>query len=778
MRLLNILRSVGSWIHRPGRGEFILRILVLAVPIGATTAVTTYFLYHMDVETAYRIIVATERHHMEMRDSMISQHVRAAVTDVRLLGKSYDLDQDNGTNSELPFYGLTRNFLLHCSHYPRYERLRLVDARGKELINVVCRPGAPYASAHSQLGPVPHLDMSKVIRALRRSAVFISEITTTRAPGTPDAVTPAIRFVAPLSHRFNHKTVFVVLELALRDIIPNLLINTGRGGTLLVVRHDGRFLHRSVGDHSPGAIFAPTRFFERYPLAWREIWKSRRGMIRNQNGLFTFSTLIPPQIAQAVTAPKPAGGAPSLRPATAGSPRGAFEASGGGDDPLLVWKLVSHVSDRALAIGRRDFEYKLLLLIPVIFVLPFIGVVYLANVQMKRADALHNLKNNEQYLTEVMNTVVNGIVTIDENGRIERCNATTLRLFGYGADELFGCDFRRLLALENNPCAFDITRLLDGVETETSIEGSRMRVDAVRKDATRVPTEIEFSVMEHDGQKRFLCVIRDISQQLALEEKQESERMLFFQQSKMAEIGLLAAHIIHEVGNPVVAIHGLVSVVRDKIDERFGAEGQAVSGDLNIIVQQTERLSFITRDVTDFVRQQPGTAELFDLNSMVRSTSRLIRYDRRWKQIALAIDLDKRIPAVYGIREQIAQVLMNLLVNASDAVQPVAPGARRVTISTVQEGDRVVLAVTDNGQGMKEETRQHIFDSFFTTKPPGQGTGLGLALCKNIVSAHGGEIQIVSSPGEGSAFRVYLPITEPSQSDNGGLRETSPPTTG
>lgn len=237
----------------------------------------------------------------------------------------------------------------------------------------------------------------------------------------------------------------------------------------------------------------------------------------------------------------------------------------------------------------------------------------------------------------------------------------------------------------------------------------------------------------------------------------EIERRKSFHREKMAAIGVLAAGIAHEIGNPIAAISGLMEELK-----------QACTGDasqkekirkLDMVLQQTNRLKAITREVSAFARPQLDERELLDLNALIRSACSLMRYDRRWKGIDVKLDLDAGLPAVQGVPDQLMQVVMNLLVNAADALQGVDGRTPFIRLSTgmKQEGDGVYLLIEDNGHGMDKETLQHALEAFYTTKAVGKGTGLGLSLCHSIIVGHGGDLCLESTPGEGTIVRIYVP---------------------
>ncbi|NCF37916.1 MAG: GHKL domain-containing protein [Gammaproteobacteria bacterium] len=136
-----------------------------------------------------------------------------------------------------------------------------------------------------------------------------------------------------------------------------------------------------------------------------------------------------------------------------------------------------------------------------------------------------------------------------------------------------------------------------------------------------------------------------------------------------------------------------------------------------------------------------------------------MRYDKRLLKVGCALELDTQLPPVEGNEEQLIQVIMSMLVNATDAVEGTTDRVPVITISTHAENDRIHLAIRDNGCGMDEEAQRHIFDAFYSTKSIDRGSGLGLTLCESIVKDHGGTIEIESQPDAGTTVHIYLPLT-------------------
>ncbi|MDA8107851.1 MAG: ATP-binding protein [Betaproteobacteria bacterium] len=265
-------------------------------------------------------------------------------------------------------------------------------------------------------------------------------------------------------------------------------------------------------------------------------------------------------------------------------------------------------------------------------------------------------------------------------------------------------------------------------------------------------------VSRSDEVGELMDAVNQMSQGLDERDKQlEIERHKYFYREKMAAIGDLAAGIAHEIGNPISAIAGIAAAMQEvQAAERCPQLDKTCQPGL--ILAQTARLSAIAREIADFASPAAAEHRLLDLNELLRNTCRFVRYDRRFRRVALAMSLDGTIPAVSGAGDRLVQVVMNLLINAVDALEGLQDRVPAIRIATSATESAACLAIEDNGCGMDANTLRHAFEPFFTTKPPGRGTGLGLALCNSILAEHGGRIELESVPGEGTAVRVFLPL--------------------
>jgi len=232
-------------------------------------------------------------------------------------------------------------------------------------------------------------------------------------------------------------------------------------------------------------------------------------------------------------------------------------------------------------------------------------------------------------------------------------------------------------------------------------------------------------------------------------------RQRYFHEEKMTAVKSLAAGVAHEVGNPLETISIVAQSIANAKEKGCASKGAQCNPGL--IVEQTQRIASITREISNFTSPHVPDAQLQDLNALIRGASNFIRYDRRYQSIALDLDLEAAIPAVCVVGDQFQQVMLNLLINAADACEECHDRATRVVIRTRRADKGVAVSVIDNGCGMSRETLRHAFDAFFTTKGVDRGSGLGLAVCKSIIEASNGSMRLESQEGVGTTVGILLP---------------------
>jgi PAS domain S-box-containing protein len=365
--------------------------------------------------------------------------------------------------------------------------------------------------------------------------------------------------------------------------------------------------------------------------------------------------------------------------------------------------------------------------------------------ERRRADEA--MRESEQRYRELFENANDMVFTLDLDGRVTAINRAGERITGYPRDELLGRSVADLLPPGSEPWAL-----------ETAFQESAIQA----KDGRRIPVELASRLIEDAaGPIGVQGIARDVSDRRELEDQLR-------QAQKMEAVGQLAGGIAHDFNNLLTAIMGYGEVALAQ------AESQSPDGKLRDSIRQiglaADRASALTRQLLAFSRKQILQPEVVELDGLVSEVDPMLRR---------LIGEDVEIVTVYGpglgsVKAdpgQISQVIVNLVVNARDAM----PNGGTLTIETAnadvdeaaarvvggQPGRYVVLSVTDTGEGMDEEVKSRLFEPFFTTKEQGKGTGLGLAMTYGIVKQSGGFITVDSEPGEGAAFRIYLPRLEP-----------------
>ncbi|HLM59770.1 MAG TPA: ATP-binding protein, partial [Pyrinomonadaceae bacterium] len=220
---------------------------------------------------------------------------------------------------------------------------------------------------------------------------------------------------------------------------------------------------------------------------------------------------------------------------------------------------------------------------------------------------------------------------------------------------------------------------------------------------------------------------------------------------KLAAMGTLAAGVAHEVNNPLASISSLIQMMqaRKNLDEDTNEK-------LKLISTQIGRITQVTKDMMDFARVRPAAKSSVDVNKVIETSLRLASFDKFFQNLRLKKDFGANLPEIFADSDQLQQVFLNLFLNARDAM----PGGGELFIKTSNSNRKIKIEITDSGVGIDEKNLKQIFDPFFTTKSTGKGTGLGLAVCYGIITAHGGKIEVESNENRGTTFYIVLPVKE------------------
>ena len=353
-------------------------------------------------------------------------------------------------------------------------------------------------------------------------------------------------------------------------------------------------------------------------------------------------------------------------------------------------------------------------------------------------------------LQALIDGIPDPIYTISDEWKLVAVNKTKAAQLGVTPEALSGRVCFRVFYNRQQPCEHCAVALTLADKTEQHWPVSWLG-------DYHLPREWEVSGYPSPGKQ-----ISSARAVVVWQDKTEGRRLesSLMQAGKLAAIGQLAAGVAHEINNPLTAINAnaqMLKMVMPVEDENYES--------VALIVRAGERAAKVVRGLLDFARQEQYSFTAGDLNESVREALNLVNYQLQSAKITITRDLDAGLPPIVASWEHLKSVWLNLLLNARDALLH-NNEQRRLELSTRvnRESQIVQVVLHDNGKGMNEAETVHIFEPFYTTKGPGQGTGLGLATCHRIVEQHGGEITVASKVNEGTTFLITLPIQRPESS--------------
>ncbi|MBW1779142.1 MAG: Cache 3/Cache 2 fusion domain-containing protein [Deltaproteobacteria bacterium] len=361
------------------------------------------------------------------------------------------------------------------------------------------------------------------------------------------------------------------------------------------------------------------------------------------------------------------------------------------------------------------------------------------------------LRETKEFLENVMESSVDGILTTDLKGNITYLNRAMEEIMEHPKDEVLGTHISRFY-VKGIEQAREVMALLQSKERAANYE-----MQVKRKDG-EVLTILTSLFLLRDGEADVIGtagIFKDITEQKLLEAELKTTQARLVEASKMRALGELVAGVAHELNNPLMASQTILHVIFKNLSEDFPERER-----LEIIRRCNDRIEKIVEHLREFSRQtQPDFKEI-DINQTVENALIITGQQLLNHNIAIVRKLTHDLPKVVGDSNQLEQVFLNLISNARDALDDVT-GTKELTIHSFlsdREGAPfVVVSVKDTGVGIPEEHLSKVLEPFFSTKPVGKGTGLGLSLCFGIMEAHGGRLEIKSQQGKGTEVKVLLP---------------------
>jgi len=363
----------------------------------------------------------------------------------------------------------------------------------------------------------------------------------------------------------------------------------------------------------------------------------------------------------------------------------------------------------------------------------------------------------------------NGIVLVDAQGHIVLVNACVEKLFGYGREELIGQSIE-LLVPERFRGEHPAHRAGFHATPAARAMGAGRELFARRKDGTEFPVEIGISPIQSQEGTLVLSAIADISARKRAEAEARQHREELSHLSRVAIMGEIAGSLAHELNQPLTGMVNNASAGR-----RFIAKGREdlpkLDGLFEAVVADGRRAGEIIRGIRGMMRKSEQVRGPVNLNDVIASVLQFVRSDALGRHCALVMEPDPNLPLVEADQVQLQQVLLNLVVNAFEAMREMPAAERRMIIRSERESEgRVRVSVRDFGIGLPAEEPQRIFEQFFSTKR--EGMGMGLSIARSIITSHGGELVAENAKGGGACVHFSLPVFAEGQ---GGSRELRQP---
>jgi two-component system NtrC family sensor kinase len=373
---------------------------------------------------------------------------------------------------------------------------------------------------------------------------------------------------------------------------------------------------------------------------------------------------------------------------------------------------------------------------------------------------LQRLHASEALKSAIVDHALAALVSTDAEGNIVEFNPSAEAMFVRRRADVIGQPVSEVLIPERFRAAHreGMIRLAAGAAPRAL--GNRMELHALRSDGTEFPIEMVLWRTDAGGAVFYTASMVDTTERHHTAQQVGRQREALRQSEKLSAMGSLLAGVAHELNNPLAIVMGRASLLEEK------CEDADLRADVLRIREAAERCGRIVRTFLNMARNRPALRVAVDMNELVRAAADMLLYSFRTHGIELDLSLAPSLPSINADGDQVGQVVLNLLVNAQQAMSGTA-GPHAIRVATGVEHrrrgrePRVWLRVADTGTGVPAELRSRIFEPFFTTKGEGMGTGLGLAVSRAVVLEHGGDLNLEhpAPPDGGASFRMSLPIS-------------------
>jgi PAS domain S-box-containing protein len=353
----------------------------------------------------------------------------------------------------------------------------------------------------------------------------------------------------------------------------------------------------------------------------------------------------------------------------------------------------------------------------------------------------------------VINAALDAVITADRNCNVTGWNAAAERIFGHRAAAIMGQPIGDLIVPAHLRAQHEAGLARYQATGCPHVLGQRLEMEAMRADGSLFPCELSIHEVKVGARSFFTAWLRDLTPLREAEAEVTRQRERLHQAQKLSALGSLLAGVAHELNNPLAVV-----VAQTTMLEAIAVD-PAVRDRAARIHAAAARCGRIVKTFLAMVRQQPPSRSAVDVNAALRAALELAAYGLRSAGVTVELALDPQLPRIQADGDQLGQVAVNLIVNAQAALAD-RPEPRLLRVESFADGAGIGFAVEDNGPGVPAALAEPIFEPYVTTKPLGAGTGLGLAVCRNILAAHGGTIGLEPGSLGGARFVCRLPPGE------------------
>ena len=359
------------------------------------------------------------------------------------------------------------------------------------------------------------------------------------------------------------------------------------------------------------------------------------------------------------------------------------------------------------------------------------------------------LRRRNSFFQNQIDSSVDGIIASDRQGHIMLFNKEALALLGYDEADI---ETLHVTKLYNEGVAYELKKRMRSKHFGGMGKLLRHEMIVKHKKGQDIPVSFSGGIIYDEGEEiGTFGLFTDLRAIQQVEEDLEQAQRMLMQSEKMAGLGRLAAGVAHEINNPMSGIMLYANLIQEEL-----GKDHKLSSDLDTIINEAERCKIIVADLLEFSHQTTYEMELTDLNDVIQKTLTILRHQPLFHNVDFVMDLAEDLPHIYGNSIRLNQVVMNIIVNAAQAMK----GSGKLVINSHVRAnhDLAEITIQDSGHGIPPEFLEKIFDPFFSTKDTGEGAGLGLSVSYAIVKEHKGSIRVTSTPEKGTTFTLRFPV--------------------